>query len=75
MSLRCRPARAARRHSAAGASRHAGLRASRAGGLELCRRAAERKLLQHDWPGNARELTNIVQRAAWLAAAAASMRG
>src|SRR5882762_4423518 len=27
----------------------------------------ERKLLQHDWPGNARELTNIVQRAAWLA--------
>jgi two-component system response regulator FlrC len=32
--------------------------------------AAERKLLQHDWPGNARELTNIVQRAAWLAAGA-----
>src|SRR3984957_20210726 len=28
---------------------------------------AELKLLQHDWPGNARELTNIVQRAAWLA--------
>jgi two-component system, response regulator FlrC len=28
---------------------------------------AERKLLQHTWPGNARELTNIVQRAAWLA--------
>ncbi len=28
---------------------------------------AERKLLQHGWPGNARELTNIVQRAAWLA--------
>jgi two-component system response regulator FlrC len=28
---------------------------------------AERKLLQHDWPGNARELTNIVQRATWLA--------
>jgi two-component system response regulator FlrC len=24
-------------------------------------------LLQHEWPGNARELTNIVQRAAWLA--------
>jgi two-component system response regulator FlrC len=23
--------------------------------------------LHHDWPGNARELTNIVQRAAWLA--------
>ena len=30
--------------------------------------AAEHKLLQYDWPGNARELTNIVQRAAWLAA-------
>ena len=29
---------------------------------------AERKLLSHDWPGNARELNNIVQRAAWLAA-------
>ena len=29
---------------------------------------AEQKLLRHDWPGNARELTNIVQRAAWLAA-------
>jgi two-component system response regulator FlrC len=28
---------------------------------------AEQALLQHDWPGNARELTNIVQRAAWLA--------
>jgi two-component system response regulator FlrC len=28
---------------------------------------AERKLLEYDWPGNARELTNIVQRAAWLA--------
>ncbi len=29
---------------------------------------AERKLVAYDWPGNARELTNIVQRAAWLAA-------
>jgi two-component system, response regulator FlrC len=28
---------------------------------------AERKLLLHNWPGNARELSNIVQRAAWLA--------
>src|ERR1700733_4951633 len=28
---------------------------------------AELRLLHHDWPGNARELTNIVQRAAWLA--------
>jgi two-component system response regulator FlrC len=29
--------------------------------------AAERKLVEHDWPGNARELNNLVQRAAWLA--------
>ncbi len=29
---------------------------------------AEQTLLRHDWPGNARELSNIVQRAAWLAA-------
>jgi two-component system response regulator FlrC len=29
--------------------------------------AAERKLMQYGWPGNARELANIVQRAAWLA--------
>jgi two-component system response regulator FlrC len=29
--------------------------------------AAEHKLVEHDWPGNARELTNIVQRATWLA--------
>src|SRR5271170_4336475 len=29
--------------------------------------AAERKLAQYAWPGNARELANIVQRAAWLA--------
>jgi len=28
---------------------------------------AEQKLLRHEWPGNARELNNIVQRAAWLA--------
>jgi two-component system, response regulator FlrC len=28
---------------------------------------AERKLMSHDWRGNARELNNIVQRAAWLA--------
>jgi two-component system response regulator FlrC len=28
---------------------------------------AELKLVRYDWPGNARELTNIVQRAAWLA--------
>ena len=29
---------------------------------------AEHKLMSYDWPGNARELNNIVQRAAWLAA-------
>jgi two-component system response regulator FlrC len=29
--------------------------------------AAEQKLIAYDWPGNARELTNIVQRAVWLA--------
>jgi two-component system, response regulator FlrC len=34
--------------------------------LSLSSEAAD-KLLRHDWPGNARELTNIVQRAAWLA--------
>jgi two-component system response regulator FlrC len=28
---------------------------------------AERKLQEYGWPGNARELNNIVQRAAWLA--------
>ena len=28
---------------------------------------AEALLLRHGWPGNARELVNIVQRAAWLA--------
>ena len=28
---------------------------------------AEQKLMEHDWPGNARELINTVQRAAWLA--------
>jgi two-component system, response regulator FlrC len=33
-------------------------------------RDAESKLLKYDWPGNARELTNIVQRAAWLASGA-----
>jgi two-component system response regulator FlrC len=30
-------------------------------------RDAEEKLWCHDWPGNARELTNIIQRAVWLA--------
>jgi len=41
---------------------------ARGGQMSLCFSAdAERTLMQHDWPGNARELTNIVQRAAWLA--------
>lgn len=41
---------------------------ARAGRLSLSLSCdAECKLLQHDWPGNARELNNIVQRAAWLA--------
>jgi two-component system response regulator FlrC len=35
--------------------------------LSLCT-DAEAKLMSYDWPGNARELNNIVQRAAWLAA-------
>lgn len=38
-------------------------------GLPTLSAAAEAKLLKYDWPGNARELTNIVQRAAWLAGA------
>ena len=42
---------------------------ARAGSAALSLSAdAERKMLHYDWPGNARELTNIVQRAAWLAA-------
>ena len=36
--------------------------------LPTLSREAEARLLQYDWPGNARELANIVQRAAWLAA-------
>ena len=63
-----RVARAARRYSAPGASRHAVVRARRRRPPLALSPAAEHKLLQHDWPGNARELTNIVQRAAWLAA-------
>src|SRR5208282_1417270 len=49
-------------------ARRAILACARAGQAPPCLTpAAERKLLEHDWPGNARELTNIVQRAAWLA--------
>jgi two-component system, response regulator FlrC len=41
---------------------------ARGGQVALCLSAdAERKLLAQSWPGNARELTNTVQRAAWLA--------
>jgi two-component system response regulator FlrC len=36
-------------------------------GAQALSPAAERRLVEYDWPGNARELTNIVQRAAWLA--------
>ena len=39
-----------------------------AGRLEPVRRTPNANCCSHDWPGNARELTNIVQRAAWLAA-------
>jgi two-component system response regulator FlrC len=42
---------------------------ARAGQVALSLSAeAENKLMRYDWPGNARELNNIVQRAAWLAA-------
>jgi two-component system, response regulator FlrC len=41
---------------------------ARVGQVALCLSAdAERKLLAQRWPGNARELANTVQRAAWLA--------
>ncbi len=33
-------------------------------------REAEQRLVQYDWPGNARELANTVQRATWLASGA-----
>ncbi len=63
MSLRLPPLRERRgdilplaRRAIAGVSRGA------TSGLALSP-DAERKLVQHDWPGNARELTNIVQRA------------
>ena len=38
-----------------------------AGRLEPVRAPPNANCWRHDWPGNARELTNIVQRAAWLA--------
>jgi two-component system response regulator FlrC len=49
-------------------ARRAMLACARAGQAALSLSVeAEQKLLRYDWPGNARELNNIVQRAAWLA--------
>ena len=68
MSLRLPPLRE-RRGDVLPLARRAVQACARGGQAALSLSAdAERKLLQHDWPGNARELTNIVQRAAWLAA-------
>jgi two-component system, response regulator FlrC len=67
MSLRL-PALRERRGDILPLARRAMQACARGGQAALCLSAdAEGKLLQHDWPGNARELTNIVQRAAWLA--------
>src|SRR3984957_19816116 len=67
MSLRLSPLRE-RRGDILPLARRAIQACARGGQAALSLSAdAERKLLQHDWPGNARELTNIVQRAAWLA--------
>ncbi len=67
MSLRL-PALRERRGDIIPLAQRAMLACARAGQAALSLSIdAEQKLLQHDWPGNARELTNIVQRAAWLA--------
>jgi two-component system, response regulator FlrC len=67
MSLRLPPLRE-RRGDVLPLARLAVQACARAGRAALSLAAeAERKLLSYDWPGNARELTNIVQRAAWLA--------
>jgi two-component system response regulator FlrC len=67
MSLRLTPLRE-RRGDILPLARRAIQACARGGQVALClSHDAELKLLQHDWPGNARELTNIVQRAAWLA--------
>jgi two-component system response regulator FlrC len=67
MSLRLPPLRE-RRGDILPLARRAIHACARGGQAALClSTGAENKLLQHDWPGNARELTNIVQRAAWLA--------
>jgi two-component system response regulator FlrC len=68
MSLRL-PALRERRGDILPLARRAMLACARAGQAALSlTAAAENKLMQYDWPGNARELNNIVQRAAWLAA-------
>ncbi len=68
MSLRL-PALRERRGDILPLARRAMQACARAGSAALSlTAAAESKLLQHNWPGNARELNNIVQRAAWLAA-------
>ncbi len=66
MSLRL-PALRERRGDILPLARRAILGCARAGQTppELSR-DAELKLLAYEWPGNARELSNIVQRAAWL---------
>ena len=68
MSLKL-PALRERRGDILPLARRAMQACARAGSAALSLSAeAERKMLHYDWPGNARELTNIVQRAAWLAA-------
>jgi two-component system response regulator FlrC len=67
MSLRL-PALRERRGDILPLARRAMQACARAGQAALSLSAeAENKLLGYDWPGNARELNNIVQRAAWLA--------
>jgi two-component system, response regulator FlrC len=67
MSLRLTPLRE-RRGDILPLARRAIQACARGGQIAVSLSAdAELKLLQHDWPGNARELNNIVQRAAWLA--------
>jgi two-component system response regulator FlrC len=68
MSLRL-PALRERRGDILPLARRAMQACARAGQAALSLSAeAENKLMRYDWPGNARELNNIVQRAAWLAA-------
>jgi two-component system response regulator FlrC len=68
MSLRL-PALRERRGDILPLARRAMQACARAGQAALSLSAeAQTKLMRYDWPGNARELNNIVQRAAWLAA-------